>query len=464
MTTTALVLAAGKGTRMRATLAKVLHPLAGRPMLSWVLAAVQQTGATPVVVVGHQRDQVCAALPAGVATAVQDPQEGTGHAVQVAADELPREGVLLVVCGDTPLLRGETLKALLDGHGDGLCTVLTASIPAADAPTSGYGRVVRDQEGTPQRIVEAANATAQERAIAEINTGVYAFDAAWLLDQVVPNLVRHPPKGERYLTDAVEAAARAGGLQAVHHHDLTETMGVNDRAALAVAEAALRARINHAWMLAGVTLQDPATTYVDADAVLAQDVTLGPGVVLAGRTRLESGVTVGAYAVLTDTTVGPNSRILAGTHCEAAVIGPDCRVGPVARLREGTVLERGVRIGNFVETKKARLRAKATAGHLSYLGDCDVGEDVNIGAGTITCNYDGFAKHRTVIGDRAFIGSNSALVAPVTVGDDTIVGAGSVITQPVPDQTLAVGRGRQKNLVGRAAEVRARLKREADEG
>ncbi len=464
MTTTALVLAAGKGTRMRATLAKVLHPLAGRPMLSWVLAAVQQTGATPVVVVGHQRDQVCAALPAGVATAVQDPQEGTGHAVQVAADELPREGVLLVVCGDTPLLRGETLKALLDGHGDGLCTVLTASIPAADAPTSGYGRVVRDQEGTPQRIVEAANATAQERAIAEINTGVYAFDAAWLLDQVVPNLVRHPPKGERYLTDAVEAAARAGGLQAVHHHDLTETMGVNDRAALAVAEAALRARINHAWMLAGVTLQDPATTYVDADAVLAQDVTLGPGVVLAGRTRLESGVTVGAYAVLTDTTVGPNSRILAGTHCEAAVVGPGCRVGPVARLREGTVLEAGVRIGNFVETKKARLRAKATAGHLSYLGDCDVGEDVNIGAGTITCNYDGFAKHRTVIGDRAFIGSNSALVAPVTVGDDTIVGAGSVITQPVPDQTLAVGRGRQKNLVGRAAEVRARLKREADEG
>jgi bifunctional UDP-N-acetylglucosamine pyrophosphorylase/glucosamine-1-phosphate N-acetyltransferase len=414
-------------------------------------------------VVGHQRDQVCAALPDGTRTAVQDPQEGTGHAVQVAAEFLQRTGVLLVVCGDTPLLRGRTLQALIEGHGDGLCTVLTASIPQADAPASAYGRLVRDVEGIPQRIVEAASASEEERAIAEINTGVYAFDAAWLLDEVVPHLVAHPPKGEKYLTDAVEAAARAGGLRAVHHDDLTETMGVNDRAALAQAEAALRARINHGWMIAGVSLQDPATTYIDADAVLAQDVTLGPGVVLAGACRLEPGVTVGAYSQLVDTTVGAGTQILGGTHCEGAVIGEGCRVGPVARLREGTVLEQGVRIGNFVETKKALLKVKATAGHLSYLGDCEIGRDVNVGAGTITCNYNGYAKNRTVIGDRAFVGSNTALVAPVTVGDDAIIAAGSTITQAVSDQTLAVGRARQKNLVGRAPEMRAKLQRDAED-
>ncbi len=463
MTTTALILAAGKGTRMRSSLAKVLHPLAGRPMLGWVLAAVAETSATPVVVVGHQRDQVVAALPTATATAVQDPQEGTGHAVQVAADALPRDGVLLVVCGDTPLLTGATLQALLDGHGSGLCTVLTASITAAEAPTSSYGRLVRGTDGVPQRIVEAANATEAERALTEFNTGVYAFDARWLLDEVIPDLVAHPPKGEKYLTDAVEAAALAGGLRAVHHPDRAETMGVNDRAALAEAEAVLRARINHHWMLAGVTMQDPATTYIDAEVQLAPEVTLGPGVVLAGRTALAEGVEVGPYAVLRDTTVGARSRILAGTLCEDTAIAEGCRVGPIARLRGGTVLEPGVRIGNFVETKKALLKAQATAGHLSYLGDCEIGREVNIGAGTITCNYDGFAKHRTVIGDRAFVGSNSALVAPVTVGDDTIVAAGSTITQAVPDHTLAVGRGRQKNLVGRAPDVRAKLKRRSED-
>ncbi len=462
MTTTALILAAGKGTRMRSALAKVLHPLAGRPMVEWVLSAVQETDATPLVVVGHQREQVCAALPPGVVTVVQDPQEGTGHAVQVAADALPHEGVLLVVCGDTPLLRGETLRALVSGHGQGLCTVLTASIPAAEALSSAYGRLVRSPDGTPERIVEAANASPAERTITEINTGVYAFDAAWLLDEVIPHLKAHPPKGEKYLTDAVEAAARAGGLRAVHHTDVTETMGVNDRPALAQAEAALRARINHRWMLAGVSLQDPTTTYIDGQVELAQDVTLGPGVVLTGSCRLATGVTVGAYSQLKDTTVGARTQILSGTHSESASIGRDCRVGPMARLRAGTVLEQGVRVGNFVETKKAHLKTKATAGHLSYLGDCEVGEEVNIGAGTITCNYDGFSKHRTVIGDRAFVGSNTALVAPLTLGNDTIVAAGSTVTQSLPDQSLAVGRARQKNLEGRAPEIRAKLKRDSD--
>jgi bifunctional UDP-N-acetylglucosamine pyrophosphorylase/glucosamine-1-phosphate N-acetyltransferase len=458
MTATALILAAGKGTRMRSALAKVLHPLAGRPMVHWVLTAVQGAGCTPVVVVGHQRDQVISALPSDTVTVVQDPQEGTGHAVQMASGALPRQGTLLVVCGDTPLLQPETLQALLHGHGNGLCTVLTASIPVEQAASSGYGRIVRDADGNPVRIVETANATAEERLITEINTGVYAFDARWLLEDVVPHLQSHPPKGERYLTDAVEAAALAGGLRAVHHHDVTETMGINDRAALAQAEQALRARINHRWMMSGVTMQDPATTYVDAEVRLAQDVRLGPGVVLRGTTHVATGASIGPHSVLIDTRVEPGATVLAGTHSEGAVIGPGARVGPMARLRPGTQLGRGVRIGNFVETKKAVLHEGATAGHLAYLGDCEIGRDVNIGAGTITCNYDGYGKHRTEIGDDVFIGSNTALVAPVRIGRGAIVGAGSTITLNVPDQTLAVARGRQKNLTGRAPEIRARLK------
>ncbi len=459
MTATALILAAGRGTRMKSSLAKVLHPLCGRPMLGWVLEAVRTAGCEPVVVVGHQRDQVVEALPSGTATAVQQPQQGTGHAVQVAAAVLPREGVLLVVCGDTPLLRGETLRALLDGHADGLCTVLTASITPEEAPTSAYGRLIRAADGTPARIVEAANATEAERAVTEFNTGVYAFDARWLLEEVVPTLEPHPPKGELYLTDAVEAAARAGGLQAVHHPDRGEAMGINDRAALARAEEVLRERINTAWMLAGVTLRDPAATYIDVTVLLSEDVTVGPGTLLTGTTAIASDVTIGARCILHDTRVHEGARILDATLADGAVLGTGVRVGPMARLRPGTELEAGVRIGNFVETKQALLRAGATAGHLSYLGDCEVGRDVNIGAGTITCNYDGHTKHRTEIGDRAFVGSNTALVAPVRVGDDTIVGAGSTITADVPDGALSVARGRQKNLEGRAAQVHARLAR-----
>ncbi len=462
MTTTALILAAGQGTRMRSRLAKVLHPLAGQAMLHWVLDAVTGAGCTPVVVIGHQRDQVAASLPPGTVTAVQDPQEGTGHAVAMAAEQLPREGILLVVCGDTPLLRAETLQTLLQGHGKGLCTVLTASIPAAEAAQSSYGRLVRNADGVPQRVVEAADASAEEREITEFNTGVYAFDARWLLDEVVPQLVPHPPSGERYLTDAVEAAARAGGLQAVHHNDRTETMGVNDRAALARAEAALRARLNHAWMLAGVSMEDPTNTIVEAGVILAEDVWLGSGVVLRGTTSVASSARIEPRCVLIDTRVEEGGQVLAGSHCDGAVIGPGARIGPMARLRPGTRLGPGVRVGNFVETKNAVLEEGATAGHLSYLGDCQVGRDVNVGAGTITCNYNGFEKQRTEIGDRAFVGSNTALVAPVRIGADSIVGAGSTITQNVPDEALTVGRSRQKNLDGRAPEIRARLQAEAD--
>ncbi|MCB9764620.1 MAG: bifunctional UDP-N-acetylglucosamine diphosphorylase/glucosamine-1-phosphate N-acetyltransferase GlmU [Alphaproteobacteria bacterium] len=457
MTTTALILAAGKGTRMRSSLPKVLHPLCGWPMTRWVMEAAKGAGAAPVVVVGHQAERVRAALGDGAGYALQAEQKGTGHAVLCAADALPRAGVLLVLAGDTPLVRPETLRALLDGHGDALCTVLTAMLEPHEVPASAYGRLVRDAEGRAQRVVEAANATPPERLVREYNSGIYAFDAAWLIDEVLPALQPHPPKGELYLTDAVEAAAARGRLQAVCHPDADELMGVNDRAALSVAEAALRARINQAWMLAGVTLRDPGSAYVDAGVRLSPDVTLGPGVVLSGACVLEEGVTVGAHAVLTDTVVRAGATIKPGTVCEGAEVGPEATVGPMARLREGTVLGRKVKVGNFVETKKARLDDGVKASHLSYLGDTHVGADTNIGAGTITCNYDGFGKHHTEIGAGVFVGSNAALVAPVTVGHGALIAAGSVITTDVPDDALALGRGRQRNLPDRAAELRARF-------
>ncbi|MCP4809533.1 MAG: UDP-N-acetylglucosamine diphosphorylase/glucosamine-1-phosphate N-acetyltransferase [Proteobacteria bacterium] len=442
MTTTALILAAGKGTRMRSSLAKVLHPLCGRPMAGWVLTACSDAGLTPTLVVGHQADRVRDTFP-GVPTALQAEQNGTGHAVACAAEVLPRQGTLVVLAGDTPLVRGATLTALVEAHTrtGALCTVLTMKV---DEPGA-YGRIVRGATGV-ERIVEAANASVEELAIDEVNSGMYAFDAAWLLDEVIPHLVPHPPKNELYLTDAIEAAAAAGRLDAACHDDADELMGVNDKAALAVATKVLRDRINLGWMEAGVTMHDPAQTYIDATVSLEQDVTLEPGVVLKGSTTIATGTQVFAHSVLEDATVGP-----------------DCKVGPFARLRPGTVLTSRVKVGNFVETKKAVLHDKVSAGHLSYLGDTEIGAGSNIGAGTITCNYDGFGKHRTEIGERAFIGSNSSLVAPVVIGADTIVAAGSTITNNVADDALALARARQKNLAGKAQDIHRRNKERAEQ-
>lgn len=455
MNVQALVLAAGKGTRMRSQLPKVLHPLCGKPMVAWAVDAAREAGCAVTVVVGHEADRVRAAL-GDAKTALQADQRGTGHAVLCAAPALAREGTLVVLSGDTPMVRAETLRALIAGHGDALCTVLTMPLGADEVPASAYGRLLRDAHGHALRVVEAANASEEERFVREANSGIYAFDARWLLDEVLPYLEPHPPKGEIYLTDAVEAAARAGRLRAVCHPDAGELQGVNDRAQLSAAERALRARINTGWMLRGVTMEDPATTVVEHAVTLGQDVTLGPGVVLRGQSRVEDGVTVGPYCVLTDTIVHAGAEIRAHTVSEGAEIGAEAKVGPFSRLREGTHLESRVHVGNFVETKKARLRIGAKANHLSYLGDVEVGAGANIGAGTITCNYDGFAKHRTEIGERAFIGSNAALVAPVRVGAGAIVGAGSVITRDVSENELAVARTPQTAVPGAAEDIRAR--------
>ena len=416
--TTALVLAAGKGTRMRSKLAKVLHPLCGRPMVGWVLAACEQAGLAPVVVVGHQAEAVREAL-GEVPTALQAEQRGTGHAVQCAVDALPREGTLVVLAGDTPLLRGETLRALVERHEatGARCTVLTMPCSPADA----YGRIVRDADRV-VRIVEAANASPEELAITEANSGTYAFDARWLIEDVLPTLQPHPPKNELYLTDAIEAAA--GHLEALQHPDAGELMGVNDRQALHEAEQVLQDRINTAWRRAGVSIR--GEVHIDAEVRIEPDVVLHPGVYLRGTTHIESGTVIYAYSVL-----------------ESARVGPDCRIGPMARLREGTVVSRDCKIGNFVETKKATLGEGVKAGHLSYLGDASIGAETNIGAGTITCNYDGKNKFKTVLGQGVFNGSNTALVAPVTLGEGAYVGAGSTITKDVPAGALAVARGRQ---------------------
>ena len=452
MTPTALVLAAGKGTRMRSSLSKVLHPLCGRPLAAWTLQACQDAGLRTAVVVGHQAEQVQRVLGPEHGYAIQAEQKGTGHAVQCAQALLADASVVVVLPGDAPLITEQTLRDLLAGHGDALCTLLTFETPNPGR----YGRIIRDSNGTVLRIVEADGATPEQLSVNEVNAGIYAFDAQWLVTEVLPQLRPSPPKGEIYLTDAIEAASRAGRLRAVIHQAPEELVGINDKATLAQAEADLRERINHAWMMKGVHMRDPKTTYIDAQVTLGAEVLLEPGVILRGKTTIGDRATIGPHVSILDSLVGPDAHIKAGSVLESAVVGPRAAVGPMAHLRAGSVLGAEVKVGNFVETKKAVLQDGAKASHLSYLGDCEVGAGANIGAGTITCNYDGWGKHKTRIGARAFVGSNASLVAPVSLGADSIVGAGSCITGDVPDGDLAIGRGRQRNLTGRAEGVHRR--------
>ena len=443
---------------MRSETPKVLHTVCGKPMLLCALEAAAEVADKVVVVLGHKRQEVAAVLPESVLHAVQDPPRGTGDALRVTSDQVPHRGMVLVLPGDAPLIQSATLQRLKDGHGDALCSVLTAHIPATEAPMSGYGRIVRDSEGKTQAIVEAALASQTQRAITEVNTGIYAFDAEWLYTEVLPQLEPQPPKGEYYLTDAIELAAKAGRLQAIEHNDLTEVTGVNDPVALSELETEARQRINQAWMRKGVRFIDPLTTYVDMDVSLAADVIIEPGVVLRGTTQIASGVRIGAGSHLTHCTVASNAVIHPYTVAQHATVGANCSVGPFARLRENTFLEEGSRVGNFVETKKTRLGPGAKANHLSYLGDADVGAEANIGAGTITCNYDGAQKHPTTIGRGAFIGSNTALVAPIDIGEGAMVGAGSTLSESVPDQALGLARAKESIIEGAGAKIRARNK------
>jgi len=442
----AIILAAGSGTRMKSTMPKVMHPIVGQPMIAHLLAALRPLSpAATLVVIGPQMDGV-ALIVAPAESVVQDPPLGTGDAVRTALKALngrlaPQGEIddVLVLYGDTPLLATQTLSRLLAERQRSSAAILVSGMRPADPGP--YGRLVFAPDGTLERIVEAADATAEERAVGLVNGGIMAIEARHLRE-LVDALDSDNAKGEFYLTDVVRIARRKGlGCRSVEL-PAEELLGVNTRAELAAAEDLMQRRLRRAAMEAGVTLVAPETVFLSADTRLGRDVVVEPNVTF-GR-----GVTIGEGA-----------RICSFSYLEGAAVGAGARVGPFARLRPGAVLEEQVHVGNFVEVKAARLGAGAKANHLSYIGDSEVGARTNIGAGTITCNYDGFNKSRTIIGEGAFIGSNTALVAPVKVGDGAIIAAGSVITRDVPPDALSLARGQQVNKPGRASDIRARLRR-----
>jgi len=452
-----IVLAAGEGTRMKSRIPKVLHPLCGRSMLGHVLA--EAAGLDPqrlVVVAGHRREEVgaeAARHAPGVCVVVQERQDGTGHAVRVVTETLgDLPGIVVVTYADMPLLRRQTLAALVREHhaAGNAVTVLTARVP----DPSGYGRIVRDDGGSLAEIVEEADATAAQRAIAEINSGCYAFDGA-LLAGAVKRVATSNAQGQEYLTDVV-AILRGDGhpVGAVLAADPAEIQGVNDRVQLAAVRRAYNERLLEAWMRAGVTIVDPASTWIDADVAIGQDTEIGPGTQLQGRTVIGAGVTIGPGCQLTDTTVADNAAV-SHAVCVQAEIGPDATVGPYAYLRPGTRIGPGAHIGCHVELKNAAVGPAAKVPHLSYVGDADIGEGANIGAATIFANYDGVTKNRTTVGAYAFTGSDTVLVAPVTVGDGGYTAAGSVITEDVPPGALGIARGRQHNSAGWTGRQRA---------
>jgi bifunctional UDP-N-acetylglucosamine pyrophosphorylase/glucosamine-1-phosphate N-acetyltransferase len=448
---TVIVLAAGGGTRMKSKTMKVLHPIAGRSMIGHVLAAVAAVEPTRVVaVVGHQREQVgphIEALVPGVVLAVQESQDGTGHAVRIAMDALGRgqRGTVLVTTGDTPLLEGASLRAFAEDHtGSGRAmSILTGEVP----DPFGYGRVIRDGDGSVTAIVEQKEASPEEAAVREINSGILAFDAAFLED-VLPRLSNDNAKGEYYLTDTVKLAREAGQqVGAFPIDDVLQTEGANDRSEMAELAREKNRRILEHWMAEGVTIIDPATTWIDVDVVLAPDVTVLPGVQLLGATVIGEDAVVGPDCTLKDVEIGQGAKVVR-THGELAVIGAGADVGPFSYLRPGARLGAKGKIGAFVEVKNSQIGAGAKVPHLSYVGDADIGEGTNIGAGTIFANYDGQKKHRTVIGKHAKTASNNTFVAPVTVGDGAATGAGSVIRRDVPPGALAVSSGQQRHIEG----------------
>lgn len=444
---TAVILAAGKGTRMKSSLPKVLHKVCGKSMLAHVLDAAEGAGATrSVVVVGFGSDTVKAALGGRAAFVTQAEQLGTGHAVQQAESLLKdEEGTIMVLCGDTPLLTAQLLTRLADEHktSGAVATVLTAIMPDA----TGYGRIIRAKDGSVEKIVEHKDATEEERAVREVNAGIYCFESTSLFSALA-EVTSDNAQGEYYLPDVLGILkARGKKVWAVEAEDYEETLGINSRVQLAGAEKILRQRKNTALMDAGVTIVDPAATYVDMDVVVGRDTILYPGTWLEGDTQVGEGAEIGPYTRFT------NARIGNGVAASFSY-GHDCKIddgvtlGPYVHIRPDTHLRRNVHVGNFVEVKNSNIGEGSKLPHLSYIGDTDMGAHVNMGCGTITVNYDGREKHRTTIGDAAFVGCNTNLVAPVHVGDGAYIGAGSTITKDVEPESLAIARSRQSAIVG----------------
>ncbi|WP_394206029.1 bifunctional UDP-N-acetylglucosamine diphosphorylase/glucosamine-1-phosphate N-acetyltransferase GlmU [Lactococcus chungangensis] len=444
----AIILAAGKGTRMKSDRPKVLHEVAGKTMLAHVVAATSAIKPEKTIaIVGHGATDVLSTLPEHVAYVKQEEQLGTGHAVKIAEPLLKNlQGMTLVIAGDTPLIRPETLAELFAYHQaeKATATILTA---IADDPT-GYGRIIRE-DGHVSKIVEQKDANDFEKSVQEINTGTYVFDNRALFD-ALSNITTDNAQGEYYLTDVIEIFKDdAKKVSAFVLDDFNESIGVNDRVALSQAENIMRERINTKHMLNGVTLIDPAATYIDADVEIGADTIIEPNVVIKGQTVISQGVHITSGSRIESSRLHHNTEVRHST-VEYAVLEPGANVGPYAHLRPETILHENVHIGNFVEVKASTLGVGTKAGHLTYIGNAMVGEYVNFGAGTITVNYDGKNKYKTEIEDYAFIGSNSSLIAPISIGRNAITTAGSVITDDVHEDEMAFGRARQVNKVGRA--------------
>ena len=447
---TVVILAAGEGTRMRSSLPKVLHPICGRPMILWPLLAARAAGAERVVVVDNPKRRLAEHLPDDVEVAIQEQPRGTGDAVAAATGVIDPGAPVLIINGDMPLITGEAIAALVAAHAEAGAAATVTSMELEDP--AGYGRIVRDAEGAVERVVEtkaAGDATEQELSIREVNAGLYLFDGGALLN-ALERLSADNAQGELYLPDVLPLLRADGQLvQAFPLADPDLALGVNDRVDLAAITALAQRRIHAAHQHAGVTIVDPASTLIEADVTIGRDTTVEPSTFLRGATRIGADCRIGPLTTVIDCVLG-DGVIVRQSHLEGARAADGVSIGPFAYLRPDAVLEAGAKAGTFVEIKNSTVGAGSKVPHLSYVGDADIGEGTNLGAGTITANYDGRNKHRTTIGDRVRISVDTALVAPVTVGDDAYTAAGSVITDDVPPGALGVARQRQTNVEGYA--------------
>jgi bifunctional UDP-N-acetylglucosamine pyrophosphorylase/glucosamine-1-phosphate N-acetyltransferase len=454
---TVVILAAGLGTRMKSGLAKALHPLAGQPLIKHVLNAA--SGMDPekiVLVLGHQADKVRNALgDLQVQIVLQAEQLGTGHAVQQAVDAIrAASGPVMILCADTPLLTSETLKDVAALHAKSRAAVTLLTFRTENP--FGYGRIVRGKSGI-MRVVEEKDATSAQKKIQEVNAGIYCFDAAFLLSSLAL-LGKNNAQGEYYLPDTIELARKKKrSVAALLCSDPDEVMGVNSRYDLSRAEAVMRRRINRRWMLDGVTMLDPDTVFIGNEVSLCRDVVLYPNVTIEGRTKIGGGCTIYPGTRIIDSVIAANVTIKDSSVIEESEVAPGAAIGPFAHLRPGAMIGEGAHIGNFVEIKKSAIGKGSKANHLAYIGDATIGTGVNVGAGVITCNYDGYAKHRTIIEDNVFVGSDAQLVAPVKVGEGAIIAAGATITRDVPADALAISRVPQEIREGFASH-RKRMK------
>lgn len=447
-----IILAAGKGTRTKSKLYKVLHPVCGKPMVEHIINRVEETHPSEIVtIVGHGADKVKAQLGDRSQYALQAEQLGTGHAVMQAAEFLKgKKGTTLVISGDTPLLTTETLDELFEYHqGKGAsATILTAH---AENPI-GYGRIIRDRVGIVDRIVEQKDATTEEAQIKEINTGTYCFDNE-LLFSALENLTTDNAQGEYYLTDIIEILKADGkNVAAYQTHDFDESLGVNDRVALAEANRIMRARINHQHMVNGVTFVDPASTYIDAGVTIGAETVIESGVYLKGTTSIGENCVITTQSQIVDSIIEDNV-VIKTSVVESSIVRSGADVGPYAHLRPKAEISAHAHVGNFVEVKNAIVGEGTKVGHLTYVGDATLGKDINVGCGVVFVNYDGKNKHQTVIGDHSFIGSATNIIAPVQVGANSSIAAGSTITEDIPEDALAIARARQVNKTGYAKKL-----------